>query len=137
HHAYQDLQHQRALASGLPGGRGSASGDTIFGANTLSLRLHYLYVPLVPGMRALLRQLGETLPDAGFAAQAMRQAGALPIRQTVSVTMQSPAWDWRHGGHIMPAAGPSGQATAMPTDTVSRSPPCTGIWCDTPWAGRS
>src|SRR5690606_2604735 len=109
----------------------------IFGANTLSLRLHYLYVPLVPGMRSFLRQLGRALPDADFAAQAMRRAGALPIRQTMSVTMQSSAWDWQHGGRIAPAARPPGPAAAMPTDTAARSPPCSGIWCDRPWAGRS
>src|SRR5690606_35033490 len=92
-HSYQSLQHQRALSSGLPGGRGRTSGDTIFGANTLSLRLTYLHVPLVPGLRALLRQLGAVLPDSGFAALAMRSAGVLPIRQTVSIAMQSSAWE--------------------------------------------
>ena len=136
-HAYQDLQHQRALASGRPGGRGSASGDTIFGANTLTLRLDYLHVPLVPGMRSLLRQLGAALPDAGFAAQAMRRAGTLPIRQTVSVTMQSSPRDWRHGGHIIPAArSPAGEPN-LTADVVAGSPSCGGIWCDAPWAGRS
>lgn len=136
-HAYQDLQHQRALASGQPGGRGSASGDTIFRANTLSLRLDYLHVPLVPGMQSLLRQLGAALPDAGFAAQAMRRAGTLPIRQTVSVTMQSSPRDWQHGGYITPATRLPAGRPGMPAEGVAGSPSCSGIWCDAPWAGRS
>jgi len=136
-HAYQDLQHQRALSSGLPGGRGRVSGNTIFGANTLSLRLHYLYVPLVPGMRSFLRQLGAALPDADFAAQAMRQAGALPIRQTVSVTMQSSAWEWQHGGRIAPPAARQPGHAPVPTHTPGELPPCNGIWCDGPGADRS
>lgn len=136
-HAYQDLQHQRALASGRPGGRGHASGDTIFGANTLSLRLDYLHVPLVPGMQSLLRQLGAALPDAGFAAQAMRRAGTLPVRQTVSVTMQSSPRGWRHGGYIIPATRLPTGGPGMPADDLAGSPPCSGIWCDAPWAGGS
>jgi len=132
HHAYQDLQHQRALAAGLPGGRGMASGDTIFGANTLSLRLHYLHVPIVPGMRSFLRQLGSVLPDDGFAAQAMRRTGALPIRQTVSITMQSSPWDWQHDGTLVPAAPVPGSQPAMPTQTLAGVPTCSGIWCAIP-----
>jgi hypothetical protein len=137
HHAYQDIRHRQALAAGLPGRRGMASGDTIFGANTLSLRLHYVHVPIVPGMRSLLRRLGAALPDAGFAAQAMRRAGALPVRQTVSITMQSSPWDWQHGGVVAPAAAPPGRQAAMPAQTPASAPPCGGIWCDVSWAGRS
>lgn len=135
-HAYQDLQHRRAVSLGRPGGRGSLSGDTIFGANTLSLRLQYLHAPLVPGMRSLLRQLGASLPDAGFAAQSMRRTGALPILQTVAVTMQSSPWDWQHGGQVLPDAPSSTQAPTLPTDIRADSLPCIGIWCNAPSAGR-
>nr|MBF0683993.1 pilus assembly protein [Pseudomonas sp.] len=133
-HAYQSLQHQRAVNAGLPGGRGPESGDTIFGANTLSLRLTYLHVPLVPGMRSFLRQLGAVLPDAGFAAQAMRTAGALPIRQTVSIAMQSSPREHDHAA-LTPALGPPGRGVPAQLDPPAQAPPCRGLWCDRPWPG--
>src|SRR5690606_12121852 len=135
-HAYQSLQHQRALNAGLPGGRGHTSGDTVFGANTLSLRLTYLHVPLVPGLRAMLRHLGSTLPDTGFAAQAMRDAGVLPIRQTVSLAMQSSPWEQEHDSIRAPAARLPARSPAAASSTQAYASPCLGLWCDTAWPGQ-
>ncbi|MAK54605.1 MAG: hypothetical protein CML17_01930, partial [Pusillimonas sp.] len=51
--SYQREQHQQALEKGWVEGAGPQSGETIFQANTLALRLSYPYNALVPGFSAL------------------------------------------------------------------------------------
>jgi hypothetical protein len=54
--AEQHLYYQEA---GWEAGRGPRSGQNIYEANTLQLRLTYLYRPKVPGVGAVLRILGQ------------------------------------------------------------------------------
>ena len=82
-------RHADALAHGRPGGRGPRSGQTVFQANVLHLRLTYLHAPLAPGMRGLLELLAGSGP--GYADQARRRAGLLPIVRDIRVLMQSDA----------------------------------------------
>ncbi|MEI2417394.1 hypothetical protein V8Z80_14565 [Orrella sp. JC864] len=88
-HDYQFEQHGDHLGK-WPAGRGPRSGQTIFQANVLALRLTYLHQPLSPWFGALLR----VLAGDGPAAQAMRRAGLLPITVQTGVTLQSNARSW-------------------------------------------
>ena len=119
---YQAEQHRRHLERGWPQGRGPASGATIYEANTLALRLTYLYEPALPGLKGLIRQLASGTD--GYGAQAMSRAGYLPMRQEIRLTMQTHALQWpaSASGKISAQA-----AATMPTTTIAE--PCAGIWC--------
>src|SRR5690606_1789355 len=56
---YQLEQDQRHRAQGWPQGLGPTSGVSIYDANTLVLRLTYLHEPVVPGIKGLMRLLGQ------------------------------------------------------------------------------
>ncbi len=131
--SYQREQHQRALSAGYPGGMGPASGQTIYAANTLTLDMTYLHTPMVPGLRALLRQMGHAAAGNTFASRAMRQAGVLALRQRISIAMQSAPHDWAAGG----VNNPIGAGPPIPITPVRQlKPGCIGLWCDTAWPGR-
>ncbi len=76
---YQHRQHQQ-----YP--RGPVSGSTIYDANTLQLQARYLYVPVVPGMRTLLRTLFGAISTSG---SPLATHGALPISAAITIEMQS------------------------------------------------
>lgn len=76
---YQQRQHQQ-----FP--RGPTSGSTIYDANTLQLQARYLYVPVVPGMRALLRTVFGAI---GASGSPLATEGALPISASITIEMQS------------------------------------------------
>jgi len=80
-------RHAAALGRGWPEGRGPRSGQTVFQANVLHLRLTYLHAPWTPGMRRLLESLAG--PGPGYADQARQRAGLLPIVREIRVLMQS------------------------------------------------
>lgn len=82
---YQQNQHQQ-----YP--RGPTSGSTIYDANTLELHAQYLYVPVVPGMRALLRTLFGPISESG---SPLATHGALPIRASITIEMQSHPVLWQ------------------------------------------
>ncbi len=84
-HNYQDLQHARRP---LPEAR------NIFRANTLRLRLTYLYQPLLPPLRVLLAALART--DGSYAAAAQAHGWA-PIGMELAMEMQSHPVDWSAG----------------------------------------
>lgn len=84
-HNYQDLQHARHP---FPDER------SIFRANTLKLRLTYLYQPLLPPLRVLLAALAEA--DGSYAAAA-RARGLAPIGMELEMEMQSHPVDWSAG----------------------------------------
>lgn len=84
--AYQALQHVRR--PDLP-----ASRD-IFRANTLRLRLTYLYQPLLPPLRTLLAGLAES--DGSYTAAARAQ-GLAPISIELEMEMHSNPADWLAG----------------------------------------
>lgn len=91
---YQGEQHERRRAQGWPEGRGPRSGETVFDANTLHLRLTYLHTPRTPPWRAVLRALGGM--DAGRDGHRRRawRAGMLPIVLEVEMPMQSHPVQW-------------------------------------------
>lgn len=66
--------------------RGPASGSTIYDANTLQLQARYLYVPVVPGMRALLRNVFGAIDSSG---SPLATQGALPMSASITIEMQS------------------------------------------------
>ncbi len=118
---YQAEQHQRHLERGWPQGRGPASGATIYEANTLALRLTYLYEPALPGLKGLIRQLASGTEVYG--AHAMSR-GYLPMRQEIRLTMQTHALQW--------PASSSGKISAQAANTqlsAATTEPCAGIWC--------
>lgn len=124
--SYQAERHHGRIADGSPDGRGTASGETLFEANTLTLRLTYPHPPLVPGLGSLLRALGRAAPAGGYAGRAMRDAGLLPIRQEVSVAMQSDVHWW-------PGSDTGRPPTAdRPGTSAFERNACTGIWCQSP-----
>lgn len=82
---YQYRQHQQR-------GKGRLSGSTIYDANTLQLQVRYLYQPVVPGMRTLLRSIFSA---AGQADSAAATHGALPIVSAISIEMQSHPVFWQ------------------------------------------
>lgn len=84
-HNYQDLQQARRP---LPEPR------DIFRANTLKLRLTYLYQPMLPPLRALLAALSEA--DGSYASAA-RARGLAPIGMELEMEMQSHPVDWAAG----------------------------------------
>ncbi|WP_066634309.1 hypothetical protein [Bordetella sp. H567] len=87
---YQAEQHLRRRRMGWPGGRGPRSGQTIFEANTLRLRLAYAHPPMVPGVRTLLRRLASVAGGRDPAAR----AGMLRIAMELDLPMQSHPVQW-------------------------------------------
>src|SRR5690606_8511734 len=92
---------------------GPKSGDTIFDANTLSLELTYLHRPLLPGLRSLLKTLALARGSDG-AGSAMAKAGLLPLRQHISLEMQSSAYQWPNHASLTQPQTPSRSAHARP-----------------------
>ncbi len=88
---YLAEQHARYQRQGWAGGRGPASGQTIYQANTLTLRLRYPLQPIVPGLKPVLRALGRQ--DGSYAGQALRH-GYLPLVREISFLMQSHPVNW-------------------------------------------
>jgi len=127
---YQAEQYQRYADLGRP--LGAASNQTIYQANVLVLRLTYPHEPLVPGVAALLRQLGD--PAGSYAARAMALGGYLPMVRELRLGMQSHPVDWPkgQGGKVVAQqqavhASPGGVGAAA----------CDGLWCLRSSAGGS
>lgn len=89
---YLAEQHARSKS------RRAASGDTIYDATTLKLRLTYLHTPIVPGVRALVQMLGSS-SDA-FGTQAIAK-GFIPIRRDIALEMHSHPVQWTTVNHAM------------------------------------
>lgn len=87
---YQRLRHDTVYLSRYRDGIGPRSGQTLFDANTLVLRLTYLHAPYLPGMRTLLRSLASASETDDYVKQA-RAAGLLVIRREIAMPMQSAA----------------------------------------------
>ncbi len=93
--SYLAQQHQTHLASGLAAGRGPASGQTIFQANRLELRLTFLYPPAVPGVSLLVKvlsRLGARRQD--LIGQAWRQGLMVTVIHNETM-MQSNLVAWK------------------------------------------
>ncbi|HUG59187.1 MAG TPA: TadE/TadG family type IV pilus assembly protein [Candidimonas sp.] len=117
--AEQD-QRNRNRGNGL----GPLSGQSILQANTLVLRVTYLHEPVLPGMKGLLRMLGNE--DAGYGQHAMARGGYLPLVQEIMLTMQSHPVNWP-----LPASGKvvgyGSVSTAIPLSLPAAK--CQGLWC--------
>lgn len=89
---YQQERHERDYRRRYRHGIGPRSGLDLFDANTLALRVIYLYMPTLPGLRAVMRALPASDADA-YVRQA-RDAGALVIVRDISMPMQSHVVEW-------------------------------------------
>lgn len=117
--AEQDLRN-RNRGNGL----GPLSGQSILQANTLVLRLTYLHEPVLPGMKGLLRILGNE--GASYAQDAMARGGYLPLVQEIMLTMQSHPVNWPlpTSGKVV---GYGSVSTAIPLPLPAAK--CQGLWC--------
>jgi hypothetical protein len=119
---YQLEQHRRLVAAGWQGGLGPRSGQTIFEANTLVLRLRYLHEPVLPGIKNLVRLLGDE--DGTFGQRAMARGGYLPMAREIALTMESHPMHWS-----LPADGKFAVPQAQRTLAAPSNAPCQGWWC--------
>lgn len=88
---YLAEQDDRNRKKGWAHGQGPVSGQTIYDANTVVLRLSWLHEPRLPMMRPLLRTLGNThgsYRQRGFAQ------GYLPMTRQITMLMQSHPVHW-------------------------------------------
>lgn len=116
---YQREQHQTK-------GLGASSHASIYDANTLTLAMTYAYEPLLPGIKALLTSLSHLSSD-NYSQQLLAH-GLLPIRQKLSISMQSHpvAWPSLPSGKVI-----TDNTVSTPTSAI-RSPSSIcqqGIWC--------
>jgi len=126
---YQSEHHERNIQQGRIEGRGLYSGQTIFEANTLALRLTYGHPPLLPGVAALLRMLPAS---DGYAGRTLRN-GRLPLRQELRLNMQSHpmAWPLTNRGHVVLAEELGPQSSDFSSlDDWRRC--VQGMWCVKP-----
>lgn len=119
---YQLEQHRRHVAAGWPDGLGPRSGQSIFEANTLVLRLRYLHEPVLPGIKNLLRLLGNE--GGTYGQRAMARGGYLPITRDIALTMESHPMLWP-----LPANGKFVAPQSQQTMTGRGIASCTGWWC--------
>ncbi|CAM3500666.1 Flp pilus-assembly TadG-like N-terminal domain-containing protein [Bordetella sputigena] len=96
---YQAEQHLRRRRMGWQAGRGPRSGQTVFEANMLRLRLAYAHPPWLPGLRALLARLAAGRGSRDPAAR----AGMLVMEMEMALPMQSHPVLW----HRIAAGGAS------------------------------
>lgn len=115
---YQQEQYQHKKI-------GVLSQSNIFQANTLTLSLTYPYEPIVPGLAYLFKQLNLFQHD--HYSKNMMSKGFLPIRQTISISMQSHpvAWHTSLGQKIIWNHHNMENVTA----THNLPEKCLGIWC--------
>lgn len=96
---YQRIHHESIYRARYPGGTGPRSGQTIFQANTLVLRLTYLHAPYLEWVRALIRRLGTTSGDEYI--ERARAAGMVVITRHIAMPMQSAAREHTRTGNIL------------------------------------
>lgn len=129
--AYLAEQDAGKHAQGWARGAGPQSGQTIWDANTLVLRLTWLHEPLLPLTKGLIRLLGDH--HGSYGRQAMARGGYLPLTQEVALVMQSHPvyWPLPGSGKVIRTATtkiPSPEPptlTQTPTPTQIPSPPAT------------
>lgn len=115
---YQDLRHQEHLSQGWPQGKGPTSGQDVFEANLLTLRLRYLHQPLSAPARWFLQLSRSFAPDqADSEGGQIARAGLWPIYRTASLPMASEAWPWPQ--RRLQSLSPPGNALPRPPDRDS------------------
>ncbi|TAL88699.1 MAG: pilus assembly protein [Candidimonas sp.] len=120
---YQAEQDQRYRAQGRIQGLGPRSGLSIYQANVLALRVTYLHEPVLPGMKALMRQLSKQ--TGSYADQAMARGGYLPISQELELTMQSHPVDWP----TLDNRKVLREQAYEPIQGIRTALACHGLWC--------
>ncbi len=86
-------QHRRSVVAGWAEGRGPASGETIFEANTLALELTWPHRPLLPGVAAVLRLMAGPGSPQDYRQRVLAQ-GLLPIMRSTALDMHSHPARW-------------------------------------------
>jgi hypothetical protein len=88
-----DYQQERAgeMARRYRNGIGPRSGHTLFGANTLTIRISYLHEPMLPGLRAVVRGLSGAADPIDDYVGLARRRGLLAIVRQIAMPMQSHA----------------------------------------------
>lgn len=133
--SYQALQHAEQPL-------GKRSGQTIFEANQLRLRLTYLHRVITPGVGALIRWAAQQWPSADpFIAHAMQTTGSLAIVADLRLPMQSDPVEassneyWLRGDHfdtLPPPLLPEFSSTGKDVPGKASGAlltPCVGIRC--------
>jgi uncharacterized membrane protein (UPF0127 family) len=109
---------------------GPTSGQTIYDANLLKLRILHGYEPKIPVARTVFVAYLKAM-DPGNDPQytALVQAGRIPLTINVTMHMQSDAIE--QTPESSPGAGNNGTPTNPGDPPVSQNPPptCTGIGC--------
>lgn len=97
---YLSEQHQRHRARGWVDGRGPVSGQTIYQANTVVLRLNWPHEPRLPLIAPILRALGKR--SGNYRERAFAQA-YLPMLRQMTLLMQSHPVQWSDdpGGKVL------------------------------------
>lgn len=118
-----NYQYEQYLRTGT----GKYSGHNIFQANTLQIELTYPYQALIPGIGQLFRMLAGNGP--AYDTQLMSQ-GLLPIKQTLSISMQSHPvlWSIEPGGKVLYSHGPLPENGIFNPQTNNMQN-CAGLWC--------
>lgn len=117
--SYQLEQHQSRQQQSWPHGKGHQSGQTIYQANELVLRLTYRYKPLLPGFEAIA---GDALALTQETVLAMQSHPVLwPDDPAGRVTRAPDSAANRHWQPAVdappPAAQQNGEGSQMPTHT--------------------
>ncbi|GEM_PF-1212229 len=140
--SYQLEHHDDAVRQGWPAGKGPQSGQTIFQANTLALRLTWRYKPLLPGIEritggplsmtqdiTLTMQSHPVLWPDDPAGRVTRSAGVQPRQDTGNAALPPPGpfgdtapSYFPSTDNLLPAGMPAGQLTA-PNNTQTPYPP--------------
>lgn len=117
--SYLAEQDRRHRTKGWDDGRGPASGQTIYEANTAVLRLSWLHQPRLPLLKPLLRAMGN---PAGSYRQRALANGYLPMTRQITLLMQSHPVHWPDdsGGKVL--YGPENRGSAQA---------CSGWLCNT------
>jgi hypothetical protein len=122
--SYQQEQDLKLRAQGWTHGLGPASGASVFQANTLVLRLTYLYEPALPGMKSLMRLLGRE--NGSYRRHALAR-GYLPMVREIALGMQSHPVDWP-----LPPSGKIVRSHSAPPAQWPEPPGCIGTHCGDP-----
>ncbi|NLY63672.1 MAG: pilus assembly protein [Alcaligenaceae bacterium] len=119
---YQYEQYQRM-------GKAIQSGRNIYQANTLLLELTYAYKPLVPGVSQLFKMLAGNTSDY---ARQLQANGMLPIKHSLSVSMQSHPvlWPASASGKVIYAH--DSQLARTTGSILQKNDACAGLWCNNP-----
>lgn len=117
---YLAEQDARYRAAGWSEGRGPASGQTVYEANTAVLRLSWLHQPKLPFIAPLLKPLGN--PQGSYQQRAFA-AGYLPMARQITLMMQSHPVQWTDSV--------DGKVIYGPAEISTTAAACSGWLCGT------